>query len=807
MRAAMLVGTAILTSLSVASKAQEASTPVAVDEGLAEIVVTAQRKVESSQKAAVPLDVVQGSTLLAAGATQLDRLNQIAPALSIEPTSTGNLIFLRGVGNFTVVTTSDPAIAFNYDGVYIGRPTSSTGMFYDLDRVEILKGPQGILYGRNATGGAINVLPVQPKFDGFSGYASASFGSKKRINAEGAINLPVGERTALRISAATASHDGYLRDGTTDEKTNAARIQLKTELTSALTLRVAADYAHNGGVGNSISYYGRYARNPAVPVSAGPVPGSNYFTFIPANLAADEGVYSAASQAYRQTVPFGPLGSRLQALAPYPYVDNDFYGANAELTLETDAGTLTVIPSWRVADQHNLGSAGAFIYRDFQKDDQYSFEARFTGKQIGIFDYQVGAYYYDETIKAKTNLTISNAANFIDQKLTTTSYAAFGRLTANITDRFRIVGGARYTKDDKSFKQATISAVINCLATNAFGAPNCPTAPQIPYADFPSQYTFPFPAMTGAIPVFVGIPGPTNPPNYLIIRSDTINDRTLKSSRVTWRAALEFDVAPQSLLYVSAETGYRSGGFSSAVGFETYDPEYIDAYTIGMKNRFFNNRLQLNVETFLWDYKNQQVNHVGLDLNGRTANYTQNIGTSQIKGFEIDGRFLVTRSTLLSADLQYLDAKQKKFTYTQGPGNPPLTGCNVSFNAAQAAPYTIDCSGQTSYNSPKWTVNLAAQQTIDFGDYKFVVGADTQHKGSRPIGFGYLPQQSLPSNWTTNAQLAFGPANDHWSIAAFVRNIEDDRIPVYTSTHPSASLLIAGTTPPRTYGLRASVKF
>ena len=807
MRTSILVGTAVLASLSFAATAQDESKPAAADAGLVEVVVTAQRKVESSQKAAVPLDVVQGSSLLSAGLTQVDRLNQMAPALSIEPTSTGNLIFLRGVGNFTVVTTSDPAVAFNYDGVYLGRPTSSTGMFYDLDRVEILKGPQGILYGRNATGGAINVLPTQPKLNDNSGYASASFGSYKHVNAEAAVNLSVGERSALRISMAMANHDGYLRDGTTDEKTNAARIQLKTELTPALTLRIAADYAHNDGAGNGISYYGRYARNPAVPVSAGPVPGSNYYTFIPASLAVDEGVYSDASQAYRQTVPFGPLGSRLQALAPYAYVGNNFYGANAELTLETTAGTLTVIPSWRVAKLNNLGSAGSFIYRDLEKDRQNSFEARFTGKQVGIFDYQVGGYYYDESVNAKINLTISNAANFIDQKLTTASYAAFGRLTAHVTDRLRIVGGARYTKDDKTFQQATIGAVINCLATNAFGAPNCPTAPQIPYVDAPSQYPFPFPATTGAIPVFVGIPGPTNPPNYLIIRSDTTNNQPLKSSRVSWRGALEFDVAPQSLLYVSAETGYRSGGFSSAVGFETYQPEYITAYTIGMKNRFLNNRVQLNVETFLWDYKNQQVNHVGLDLNGRTANFTQNIGNSRIQGMEIDVRFLATRSTLLSADVQYLDAKQQNYVYTQGPGNPPLTGCNVSFNAARAAPYTVDCSGQTSYNSPKWTVNLAAQQTIDMGDHKFILGVDTQNKGNRPIGFGYLPQQTLPSNWTTNAQVAFGPSDDHWLIAAYVRNIEDDRIPIYSSTHPSANLLIAGTTPPRTFGLRASVRF
>jgi iron complex outermembrane receptor protein len=136
---------------------QAAAIPSTGGVQLGEVIVTAQRRSESAQHAAIPLSVIDGAALVSAGVTQADALNELAPALSIQPSSTGNLIFIRGVGNFTVVATSDPAVAFNYDGVYVGRPTSTTGVFYDLQRVEILKGPQGILYGRNATGG---VLPA-----------------------------------------------------------------------------------------------------------------------------------------------------------------------------------------------------------------------------------------------------------------------------------------------------------------------------------------------------------------------------------------------------------------------------------------------------------------------------------------------------------------------------------------------------------------------------------------------------------------------------------------------------------------------
>ena len=778
-------------------------------QGLGDIVVTAQRRTESSQRAAIPLAVIDGAALTSAGVTQAGRLNELAPALSIEPSSTGNLIFLRGVGNFTVTSASDPAVAFNYDGVYVGRPTSTQGVFYDLNRVEILKGPQGILYGRNATGGAINVLPAQPKIGELSGYASTSYGNYNAINSEAAINVPVGDHGALRVSGTAASHNGYLHDHTSDQRTLGLRVQMKAELTPNLTVRVSGDYARDGGIGNSVSYYGTYARKPGVALSATPVPGTNYYTFVPSGLSSAEGVFSPASQAYRQSTTFGPTGRKLDALGPYPFQRNNFYGVNAEIELKTQAGTFTVIPAWRDSELDYLSSAGAFPYRDQESDQQYSLEARFAGKRLSIFDYTLGVYFYDESIHARTELSNSNIGILLNPNYDTKSYAGFGRVTANLSERLRLVGGLRYTKDDKSFVYSSTTAIIACNAVNAFGAPNCPTAPLVQLPFNTTSFPFPFPAAGGApIPVFVGgPPGPANPPNYLIVRSDSAFTRSKSSSRLTYRGAVEFDVAPHSMVYASIETGYRSGGFSAAVGFENYDPEYITAYTIGMKNRFLDNRIQLNLEAFHWDYKNQQINHVGLDLTGKSANYTQNAGSSRIQGIEVDGRFLVTPTTLLSADVQYLDAKQLAFAYSAGPGAPPLTGCAVTYNAANASPYLINCAGMPSYNSPKWTINLAAQQTIKVGAYEFVAGVDTQYKGMRDIGFAYLPEQTLPGNWVTNAQLRFEPADARWAVSGYVRNIEGHRIQIYDSLHPTASFLIAGTTAPRTYGVQGSVKF
>ncbi len=757
-------------------------------EGLGDIIVTAQRRSENLQRAAVAVSVVQGSALVAAGITQPDRLGELAPALTVQPSSTGNLIFLRGIGNFTLTPNSDPAIAFNYDGVYIGRPTSTNGLFYDLDRIEVLKGPQGTLYGRNATGGAINVIPTQPRLGEFSGYATASYGNYNAVVAEGAINVPLGEKGALRVSASTSRHDGYLRDGTSDDDTTSLRVQMKAQLTPALTVRVSGDYSHVGGVGAGVSYVSNYNFNPRT---------GGYATVKPAT-GLGEGLYTPAAQAYRTGVFVPVAGRTLDAISPYPFQRNDFYGANAQIDYDTGAGTLTIIPAWRYASLDYLAEAASFPYRNREKDEQFSIEARFTGSRIGIFDYIVGGYFYDDSIRNRTALNLSAAENFLVQAYDNRSFAPFGRLTAHLSERLRLVGGIRYSKDIKRFTGSGIALNLVCTVQTPFG-PSCPNARLFTTVDDISQVPFAVPTTPAPIPQ--GISG------AIIVRSNSLYDNRLTNDRVTYHGGVEFDLAERSLFYATVESGYRSGGFSAALGFETYQPELITAYTVGLKNRFFGNRVQLNVEGFWWDYKDQQVSHLGLDLSGRTAQFIQNIGTSRIKGVEVDGRVLVTRTTLVSATVQYLDARNRSFTYQQGSATGvPLTGCAFALSANPAF-YNVDCAGKQAYNSPRWTVNLAGQQTFELGDYKLVAGVDTQYKTSRTVGFEFLPEQRVGSTWTTNAQVSFGPASDKWSIAGFVRNIEDDRILNFAVTHPLANALVGGSTAPRTYGARASVKF
>ncbi len=794
---------ASLTAAPVQSQTDAASTPAPVpvsqadqvappaENGLGDIIVTAQRRSENLQRAAVAVAVVSSAAITERNVTTPAGLSQLVPAISIQPAGgTATTFFVRGVGNFAVNGYTDPAIAFNYDGVYVGRATSTQGLLFDLDRVEVLKGPQGTLYGRNATSGAVNVLPARPVAGAFSGFASASYGNYNAYNIQGALNLPLGEDGAIRVSAIRSKHDGYLSDGTSDEDLAAVRVQMLAKLTDRLTIRVAADTSRVGGIGTGSSYAYGYSYNAAAKA----------FVTTPSGLGVDTGLFDPASQAYRSTRFVGLNGRTAAPLDRQNFIDNRFYGANAEINWRSPIGTLTIIPAFRSGKINQIFTIPSFEAYLQENDSQYSVEARLGGDRLaGIFDYVLGGFYFDETVKGNYTFNQQALSPFQSFTSTTKAAAAFGRLTAHLTDRLRLVGGLRYTDERKRFDGTADLIQVVCTA-RVNGVPSCPNAPIIPTFDDASQVGFAIPPATGGT---IPLPGT----GAIVQRVLTNVNTPLDTNKVNWRAAAEFDVGPRSLLYASYENGFRSGGFSLSPGHETYQPEYITAYTLGLKNRFFDNRLQLNIEAFYWKFRNQQVTHAGIDSRGLQGNFTENVGRSTNKGVEVESQFLLTENTLLSANVQYLDAHYDSFVFQVPVGNaPPYTGCAAALNGANTL-YTVDCSGKPSFNSPKWTLNLGAQQTVKLGETRIVGRVDTQYKTTRVIGFEYLPFQYIGSTWTTNAQLSVTPAGSNFTIAGYVQNIENNRIPLASNNFALAGIFTYNVSAPRTYGVRVSAKF
>ena len=505
-----------------------------------------------------------------------DRLQQLIPALTVEPTSTGNILFIRGVGNFTVVPSSDPAIAFNYDGVYVGRPTSTSGVFYDLDRVEVLKGPQGILYGRNATGGAINVLPTQPQIgEDFSGYGTVSYGNYNALVVQGAVNIPLSDTAAMRVAASGSYHDGYLKDGTDDDDTTSVRLQVKDEVTPNLTVRIAGDYSHTGGMGQGVSYINAWScpDNPAA-AALGSTAGACSISG-KSGINLDQGVGTPASQAWRVTHAVGgPDFGLLTPLTPHPFDNDDYYGVNAQVDYDTGFGVLTVIPAWRDLKRNIFSNAAAFYAGDKETDEQTSAEIRFAGKRISIFDYTVGFYDYNEDIKSDENINLTAQAAWLKDHFKTDLYAPFAEVTANLGDHFRLVSGIRYTHDQKTLHGVTDSMLVQCVLN--LGANFC-TNRGIPYsqtyASLPASYVAILPG--GVLPALgtvfapkVTYLGPSPVIPDLIDTSEYLQDQKATNSRATI-AKQRSGTSPIRRWRMRAMNGYRSGGFNASPTYPT----------------------------------------------------------------------------------------------------------------------------------------------------------------------------------------------------------------------------------------------
>ncbi|CAN5300589.1 TonB-dependent receptor [soil metagenome] len=721
---------------------------------LDEIVVTAQRREENLQKAALAVSAVGGEQLTNQGVTQATDLSRLIPAVQISPAHSFSQIYLRGVGTFGANSFAENSVAFNLDGVYLSRPAGPSGLFYDLSRIEVLKGPQGTLYGRNATGGAINLITNRPKLEAFEGYVNAEYGNYDTFKVSGAVNLPLGESAAFRIAGQLADHDGYFSDGSDDERTRAVRGQLMLAPAGApWDLTLSADYAHMGGIGGG---------GTIVPLVENE-----------SRLGASDPRVQAAYQSYFPTAPVPQI-----VIPNAGDQDNTFAGAHATLNVDLGFAQLTIVPAYRSTEYDVTSMSAGFILDIDEESIQRSLEVRLAG-DTGGFNWVAGAYYFDEDVKSDQNFDQASNQTLILSDLGSRSAAIFGQATYSLTDTFRLTGGGRYTSDTKE------------QDTEAHTRPFVGFVPGV----FPLQA------------IIIDIP--------TIALSDTTSEKT------TWKAGLEYDLRPQSLLYASVSTGYKAGVLFSGLGPDNISrPEVLTAYTLGSKNRFLDNRLQLNVEAFVWKYDDQQISHLGPvsvapGIFGPVF-LTDNAGALTIYGAEAELLFQVTDDDLVSANLQYLHTEYDSLAYQvySTSGAPPAVGCPVSPTALVGASpaariFNIDCSGRTGVNAPEWTLNLAYEHRFDLGQRgNLRFGADTRLQSSRFLTIDFLPAASQDGFMKSNARLTYETADERYAVTAFVNNIEDK----YTYSGSVQSPVKNGVfynrvDPPRTFGLRVSAKY
>ena len=717
--------------------------------GIQEIVVTAQKREESLQRTALAVSAVGGDDLVNAGVTETAGLTRLVPSLVVQPSvGAATNFYLRGVGSFAANAFSENPIAFNFGGVYIARPAAPSGTFYDLERVEVLKGPQGTLYGRNATGGAINVIPKRPSLAGRELDMLFEVGNYSSKKASAAVNLPLSDNVALRVAGQVVDRDGYLSDGYDDENGQAVRASLLIKPSDAVSILTIADYFHQGGKGTG----GVLIPGPLVPNA--PDPSDRIGNSDPRSVA----VLAAAFP--------GLIGTGL-VLTPKDtgFLRNDFWGISTNIDIDLGFGTLTILPAYRDSRPDYLTYNAGYEGRVIETAKQKSLEVRLASSGNQALKYVLGGYFFHEKQKDLNHFPNGILLDtFFQAKITNKSYAVFGQGSYEVLDGFRLVGGLRYTKDDKSHRTLFL------------------------------QTSF-------------GVGTPVNFTNKVSFDS------------VTWKAGIEYDVAPASLLYAHVSTGFKSGGFYIAPLDNIFKPEKLTAYTVGSKNRFFDNTLQVNIEGFYWKYKDQQVNYIGpTRVTPTTVGaglVTTNAGQSRMYGAELELRFQPTRSDVFTADVQYLNGKFKKFNYflASPNGAPPRSGCQVApSNAFTLRPpgqiFLVDCSGKQQINSPKWTANVSYEHTFGLSsDLDLAIGARSRIESSRYLSPEYLPEERQRSYMMSDAYVTLESTDHRWSLTGFINNIENKTIYGGSNLRPIVPVVFNILRPPRTYGARAAFHF
>jgi iron complex outermembrane receptor protein len=428
-----LVGAFVSCACAGLVYAEDAAT---TNEGLEEIVVTAQWRAESAQSTPLALTVVSGEEIAKQGVSQPEDLGKLIPGLTVT-NSAITTISIRGVGTVTEFDSlAQLGVAVSTDGVYIDRATEVAGNFYDLSRVEALLGPQGTLNGMNATGGAVNIITNKPTQD-FGGYVQAEMGDYNLRRTTGALNLPVTDTLALRAAFYDSKRDGYTSDGYDDEDLRAARLHALWTPNSDVSLLVTVEASKLGGqgVGN---------------------------VFVNLGLTGAQSSPEANSLRQFALVP-GPNGPQEIPQPGAPYQDFNNHNARAQLDWNLGFAKLTYIPGYRgqtfsyvqPAVQGGLASAG--------KSSQFTNELRLANDSdkwkwtVGLFslnehvDFGFHAGFVFFTLLPANIPVLASAYQTLNTpNYDTRSDAAFGETTYSFTDKFRVFAGLRYTTETKT---------------------------------------------------------------------------------------------------------------------------------------------------------------------------------------------------------------------------------------------------------------------------------------------------------------------------------------------------------------------
>jgi iron complex outermembrane receptor protein len=710
---------------------------------LPEVVVTAQRTASLASRTPVAVSVVSGEQLRDLGAISPADIGPRLPNVHIDQAFSGLRVTIRGISNNDTTDKGDPSAAFMLDGVYIARPAGQSANLLDVDRIEVLRGPQGTLYGRNTTAGLINVISNAPT-DLLEGALGLEMGTYGRRKVDGVINVPVSEALSLRAAVSQLRQDPFLKNGQgtphrpgMDRDERDARLSAKLKLNRDATVVVRYDHGETEGNNDRI------------------VPDTNFFS----GVASGRPVWRDSTTDERLTNSFRPPN-----MTPVQgWHDRRARGLSADLSWDLGPATVYYLGSHRKLDQairqnyyYRVAPTLALgVVNDYDgHNEQDSHELRIATDEGGPLSAQAGLYYFSEdsnTSYAFQGLRPVGLPPYYSFPLHTRaqSKAVFGQLTWRVLDALRLTAGARRTEDDKDRVGST---------------------------DFQQGPVF-NPATDRRLP----------------------NAAELSTSRTTWRLGVEVDVAPGALLYGSLATGYKAGGFNdgcvaganvggvacpAAAAVEQdylyYQPEELRAWEAGLKSRLLDGRLSFDAAAFYYDYTNLQLSSNAI-VSGAPRLLTANAGQARSRGLELDGELRVGANGRLRYGATFLDAH-----YAAYHPNVGVSWAGRKLDRAPSHVYTLGYEHRFRLQGGQVDAGVFSRRSAD---YAITIPSN-------------LLEYRIPAHTTTDAALRYQPAAGNWSLLARVRNLENAVRPSLID-----SFGMATPTAPRTADLRLDLRF
>jgi len=714
---------------------------------LEEIVVTAQIREQSLQDVPISVSAVSGDKLNEAGIEKIDDLVSFVPNIHMTESGLSTQLRIRGIGSDNNQG-FEQSVGLYMDGVSYGRQQLIRAPFLDFERVEVLRGPQSILFGKNSIAGALNMSSAKPTNE-LEGYVSATYEpdiNQKEVTA--VISGPLTENLNARLAYRTYQEDGFIentllnRDEPNRDE-DAVRIVLDWNVSDELNITFKAEQDTYDVKGRQVEVIG------SETAVAGPFAGLKYGQIV--TLLGQAGFED--EQDFKRQVDADEF--------------SDSEVNNYTMTANYDMGenTLTLVTAWVDYEFEELcdcdfTSADVFTVGLNEEYEQFSQEIRLVSPGGEKIDWIVGAYYQSSDLAYYEPFGVSQTSvmgllvpgletgtetkrNFTQEA---DAWATFAQATWNVTDQLRVTAGARYTKEEK---EAARSLTLH--------GPD-----GLPYADGSYQ-----PLLYGAVfgINYTQTPGAAH---------DLNGNR--EESAFTPLINVQYDLDADTMLYASYTTGFKAGGFdarANVIGSFEFEEEKTTSYEVGFKTRFADGAAELNMAFYYTDYEDLQVSQFDGKLGFNVGNAKETI----VQGFELDGRWALAEGLVMSYGAAYLDHEFTDFS------NGNCYGGQTPDGAVIDGVTLCDYTGKQGVYTPEVTANLGFDYSRPVtADVSFRGVLDMQYVDSHDVHPNLDPAQTVDAYSTVNLRLALEA--DQWSVAVVGKNLTDESVVTYAADAP-----------------------